>query len=123
MYNTDQYLSFVKGANIIFAQAYYVENTTSSSGFLEIVTFNQDGKNAVSGWKYGNGTVYFFSDFDVPYFNGNFVDVIEDAAKAIVGGTCNPINLTGIAPKKLVKTERYTTYNSKIVKMVVYVWQ
>lgn len=39
-----------------------------------------------------------------------------------IQGTCNPINVTGIAKNKFVKTERYLSYNSSIIKMVVYVW-
>lgn len=38
-------------------------------------------------------------------------------------GTCNPINLSDIVIKNLVKTERYLGYNSSVAKMVVYVWQ
>ena len=121
--NTEQYLSLKVGENIVFAQAYYVENKSSSSNFLQIATFNADQRNALSKWKYGNGTVYFFSDFDVSYFNGNFVDVVKEAANALIEGTCNPINITDIPQKDLVKTERYLTYNSKIVKMIVYLWK
>ncbi|MBI2656066.1 hypothetical protein HYX06_06610, partial [Candidatus Woesearchaeota archaeon] len=58
--NTDQYLKLAVGENIVFVQAYYVENKSEAIGFRQIATFNEDGKNAVSKWKYGNGTVYFF---------------------------------------------------------------
>lgn len=121
--NTDQYLSFVVGENIVFAQAYYVENNSSALNFLQIAAFNADNRNAVSKWKYGNGTIYFFSDFDVSYFNGNFVGIVEEAAKGLIEGTCYPINITGINAKNIVKTERYVNHNSKIVKMVVYLWK
>lgn len=123
--NTDQYLSFAAGDGIVFAQAYYVENKSASANFVQIATFNQDGANAVAKWKYGNGTAYFFSDFDVSYFNGDFVNIVEDAAKSLNEGTCYPINFnsTGLGVKQLVKTERYLSHNSKAVKMVTYVWQ
>mgnify|MGYP001566034036 CR=1 FL=1 len=121
--NTDDYLSFVPGESIVFKQAYYVQNTSGSDSFNQIATFNEDGSNAVSGWSFGNGSVYFFSDFDVSYFNGNFVSLVEDAAQGIAGGTCTPISLAGISPKRLVKTERYLNYDSKVVRMDVYVWQ
>ena len=120
--NTDQYLSLTVGENIVFAQAYYVENITTTA-FNQIATFNKDGENAIAKWKYGNGTVYFFSDFDVSFFNGNFISVIEDLAESLIEGTCYPINLTGISYKKLVKTERYINHNSKVVKMITYIWQ
>lgn len=121
--NTDQYLSLNVGESFTFAQAYYVENTPNAVDFKQIMTFNADQKNALSKWKYGNGTVYFFSDFDVSFFNGDFVGKVEEAVSGFIEGTCNPINTTGIAQNKLVKTERYLNYNSKIVKMVLYLWQ
>lgn len=121
--NTDSYLSFVVGESFVFAQAYYIENTSTSVNFLQIATFNNDQKNALSKWKYGNGTVYFFSDFDVSFFGRNFVGIVQEAVKGLVEGTCSPINVTGISKKKLVKTERYLTYNSEVAKMVVYLWQ
>ena len=115
------------GSKITFVQAYDVENDTSSPvPVLELTTlasFDNDNKNAIAKWKYGNGTVYFFSDFDVSYFNGNFINAIEEAAKGFVEGICAPINVTIAGPKKLVKTERYLSHNSKIVRMVLYVWQ
>ena len=124
---TDKYLTLTPGENIVFRQAYYIENDTSSAtpalGLATIASFNEDNKIAIAKWKYGNGTVYFFSDFDVSNFNGNFVKAVEESAKGIIEGTCNPINLTSLNIKNLAKTERYLNYNSKIVKMVVYVWQ
>lgn len=121
--NSDDFLDLNVGSNIVFAQAYYVENKSEAIGFKQIATFDKDGKNAISKWIYGNGTVYFFSDFDTSFFNGNFVDKIEEAVEALVEGTCTPINISGISAKDIVKIERYLTYNSKIAKMIVYVWQ
>lgn len=121
--NTDQYLALSVGENIVFRQAYYVENTSNSFGFKRIATFNADGKNALSRWQYGNGTVYFISDFDVDFFSGDFIEVVEDAAKALISGTCTPVNETLAKPKNLARTERYLNYNSKVVRMVVYVWE
>ncbi len=121
--NTDEALTLAVGENIVFAQAYYVENRSESSNFLQIATFNSDGANAISKWEYGNGTVYFFSDFDVSAFNGNFAEKVQDTVSSVIETTCSPINLTAITPKNLAKTERYLIYNSKPVKMAVYVWQ
>ena len=120
--NTDQYISFSLGDSFVFAQAYYVNNI-STVNFKQIATFNSDQRNGISKWKYGNGTVYFFSDFDVSYFSGDFVGVVKSGVTGLIEGTCDPINVTGIPQKKLVKTERYLNYNSKVVKMVVYLWQ
>ena len=120
--STDNYLKFTIGQSVVFAQYYNVQNT-SAGNFNAIASFNQSDDNAIARWNYGNGTVYFFSDFDVSSFSGDFVGLVEDAASSLVEGTCNPINITGISLKKLVKTERYLNYNSKVIKMVVYLWQ
>lgn len=121
--NTDESLSLNIGDSLAFAQYYYVQNGTGSSNFLRIATFNQTDDNAIARWQYGNGTVYFFSDFDVSNFNGNFVEIVQNGAGSMTEGTCTSVNMTGISAKDIVKTERYLTYNSKIVKMIVYVWQ
>ncbi|MBS3105716.1 hypothetical protein J4234_05655 [Candidatus Woesearchaeota archaeon] len=124
---TDPYLALTIGENIVFRQSYDVANDTSSAlPALELTTiasFNKDNTNAIAKWKYSNGTVYFLSDFDVSFFSGDFIKIIEDLAKSLIEGTCYPINVTGISKNKLVKAERYLNYNSKIIKMVVYVWQ
>ncbi len=121
--NTDIYLSLTVGQNIVFKQAYYVENTSSSFGFKQISTFNADGRNALSRWQYGSGTAYFFSDFDTSFFSGDFVEVVEDAAKSLISGICTDVNATIANPKNLAKTERYLNYNSEVIRMVVYVWE
>ena len=121
--NADYYLSLSAGQSIVFTQYYFVQSTPASSNFKTIATFNQTDDYAIARWQFGNGTVYFFSDLDVSFFDGDFIAIVEDAASRIIEGTCYPINIAGISQKKLVKTERYLIYNSKIVKMVVYVWQ
>ena len=104
--STDQYLSLTVGQSLVFDQCYRVENSTSATppttDFKIISTFNQTDEKAIARWGYGNGTVYFFSDFDVSDFNGNFVDLVQEAAKSFVESTCNPINITEINLKKLV---------------------
>ena len=122
--NTDPYLTFTVGQSMVFNQYYYAVNNSDSANFRIIGTFNQSDDKAIARWIYGNGTVYFFSDFDVSNFNGNFVNIVQESAKSIVGGTCTEINITNsITPANLVKTERYLNYNSQIVKMVVYAWR
>ena len=125
--STDQYLSLTVGQSLVFDQCYRVENSTSATppttDFKIISTFNKTDEKAIARWGYGNGTVYFFSDFKVTFFSGDFVKIVEDAAKSLISGTCTPINATNAARQKLVKTERYLIYNSKPVKMVVYLWQ
>jgi len=121
--NTDPYLELSIGQSMTFNQYYYVENKSEAVGFKIIATFNNSDDKAIAKWTYGNGTVYFFSDFDVSNFNGDFIGLVEETTKALVQGTCSPINLSIINPKDLVKAERYISYNSRPVKMIVYLWQ
>jgi len=125
--NTYPYLSLSVGQSMVFNQYYYVENDTSAAtparDLIAIATFNQTDDKAISKWKYGNGTLYSFSDFDVSFFSGDFVKIVEDAAQSLIEGTCTAVNITNIKQQKLVKIERYVSYNSKPVKMVVYLWQ
>ncbi|MBI3034844.1 hypothetical protein HYY71_00840 [Candidatus Woesearchaeota archaeon] len=99
-------------------------NPFPAAEFKLIASFNKTPEDyAIATWHYGNGTAYFFSDFDVTEFSGNFLQVVEGLATSFIEGTCNPINASVINKKKLVKTERYLNYKSKIAKMVVYLWQ
>jgi hypothetical protein len=118
----DEFLSFTVGENIIFSQAYYVENQSESQNFTEIVKFNDDNKIAVSRWSYGNGSVFYFSDFDVSFFSGNFVEEITEAIKKWGNFKCNPIDLGNTQYKNFIKLERFLIYNSKPIKMVFYLW-
>lgn len=124
---TDQYLALNVGDKIKFRQGYYVENNTASSlpalGFTRLASFNLTNDMAIAKWQYGNGTVYFISDFDVTYFSGDFIGAVEDTVRGFIEGFCNPINVSNINLKKLAKAERYLGYNSEIVKMVVYIWE
>jgi len=120
--NTDQYLAFTPGQSMIFNQYYYVQNTAAEN-FLTIATFNNTDDRGVAKWNYGNGTVYFLSDFEVTGYPGNFLSLVQSAATGLVQGTCNPINISAISTKKLARIERYLSHNSKLVKMVVYVWE
>lgn len=119
----DDFLSFTVGENIVFRQAYYVENQSDAKNYSEIVKFNQDNKTAVARWSYGNGSVFYFSDFDTSYFSGNFVDKITEAIKKWGNFKCNPINVGNIQYKNFVKIERFVIYNSKPIKMIIYLWQ
>jgi len=107
----------------MFRQAYYVENQSDANNFTEIVKFNNDNKAAIARWTYGSGKVFYFSDFDASYFNGNFVEEVTEAIKKWGNFRCSPINMSNIQYKNLVKIDRFLIYNSKPVKMVLYLWQ
>ena len=117
----DEFLSFNVDENIVFRQAYYVENQSGAKNFTNLVKFNLDNNTAVARWDYGNGSVFYFSDFDVDYFSGNFMDKITQAIKKWGKFQCN-FNISNIKYKNLVPVERYLIYDSKPIKMVLYIW-
>src|SRR3989344_939448 len=109
--NTDPLLDLELNQTITFNQYYFVHNDTppaiitdindndynpvSALGYSILATYNKTPEDeAITRWKYGNGTVYFFSDFDVINFGGNFIEIVQDAAKGLSSGHCTPINLT-----------------------------
>jgi hypothetical protein len=122
---SDEYLAFEVGRSIVFAQAYYTINTSDAQNYKTLVVFNEDDNTAVSKWSYGNGTSYYFSDFDATYFGGNFIREVEDGTKGWVGGRCI-INMSNANINNLAKTSRFLTYNKgnklNIAKMVLYLW-
>jgi hypothetical protein len=119
----DPFLSLSLNDNIVFAQAYYTENQSSSLNHTEIVKFNSDGKNAVSRWSFGNGSVFYFSDFDVTQFNGDFVDIAANGALKWGSFRCSPIDLDNIKYKNLVRLDRFLIHEGKPTRMVLYLWQ
>lgn len=122
---TDEYLTFQVGENIVFSQAYYTVNTSSSQNFKALVRFNEDNNIAISRWNYDNGSVYYFSDFDATYFSGDFAQSVQDATLSWVGGNCI-VNISNAGIINLVKTNRLLTYTNAgrldITKMVLYLW-
>lgn len=128
--NEDDFLSFNTEENITFAQAYYIINDLIPSvNFTRIVKFVHSSfdeeNNAIARWNYGDGTIYYFSDFDGTYFSNSLIESIEDATLGWVGGTCN-INMSNVNVKNLVKTDRLLSYNkagkANIIKMVLHLW-
>jgi len=125
----DEFLTFEESQKIKFSQAYYVINDSiASKNFTRIARFVDplidypEINNAVARWIYVNGSVFFFSDFDADYFKGNFIDIIKSSITNWIKVKCKPINLNNIKYKSLIKIERFLIYNSKPVKMVIYLW-
>ena len=132
----DTFLDFDIGDSLSFNQAFHAVYPSSpadplASNYINISNFNEsdiefidilDNKVAISRWEYGDGNVFFFSDFDATYFAGDFQEVLEASTRKWIGAMCLPINISNINREKLVKTERLLIYNDEMVKMVVYLW-
>lgn len=129
--NTDEYLSFQVRDGLVFDQGFTAKEEGEAANFKDIARFNEsdvefndilNNKIAIARWEYGNGKVFFFSDFDAEYFQGNFLEQVKSAFKRWAGAKCLPIDISNIKRDKLVRIDRILIYNSRIVKMVLYVW-
>lgn len=118
----DPFLAFDYEESIVFKQAYYIENLPSAENFLEIAKFNADSNTALARWDFGDGKAFYFSDFDVSYFDGNFVQEISNAIRKWGNFKCNNIDLSNIDYNNFVNTERFLVYGERPIKMVVYTW-
>ncbi len=128
----DEYTAFSLADNIVFRQAYYIEDVSVGPNLKDIARFNGtdiefndilDNDIALARWPYGSGKVFFFSDFDATYLAGNFKEVLEGAAKKWANAKCLPIDISKVKRQDLVRSDRLLIYNNQIVKMVLYVWQ
>jgi len=113
----DLFLTLKKGDKIAPEDCPYIAGEVT-----EIAEF-PDGKTSIAKWDYGNGSIYYFSDFDVD-FVGNLQGSIKDAFEAsiLVCGKASGISFKGTY-SNLVKTERPLLFESKPAKMVLYMWQ
>lgn len=132
--NEDEFVDFNEGDNIIFTQAYYIEDFSVGADLKDITRFNGtwiefddiklNGDIALARWPVGtnDGKILFFSDFDADYLAGNFQEILEGSAQKFSNAVCLPVNITGLERDNLVKVERIVSYNSDLLKMVLYMW-
>lgn len=115
--NEDLFFSLHIGDTIDPVDCHYVTG--------EITTIAQfpDGKASIAKWQFGNGTIYYFSDFDVSYV-GNLQDNVKEGLESSIVGCGASGNITfEIDYDDVVKTERHVIFKSKPAKMVLYLWQ
>jgi len=77
---------------------------------------------AIAAWDYGNGVAYYLSDFNMQGYD--IQDKAKEAIKARIMkcGKSDSVNVTA-SYGSLIRTDRILAYNSKPVKMVLYLWQ
>lgn len=129
--NEDEFASFNLAENIIFTQAFYVmpdggtilnDIARLNGTHVEFDDIKANGNIAIARWPYGNGRVFFFSDFDTDYFGGDFLAILQNAAKKWANAKCAPINISNLDVDNLVKVDRIVAHNSNLLKMVAYLW-
>jgi len=137
--NEDEFIAFSYADNIIFNQAYWVEDISVGTDLKDIARFNCsfsprtcydeiediaiNGPMALARWPVDDGKILFFSDFDADYLSGNFQEILEGSAQRWANAICLPINISNIERENLVRTDRMVIYKSKLIKMVLYLWQ
>ncbi|MEK6876402.1 MAG: hypothetical protein AABX63_03255, partial [Nanoarchaeota archaeon] len=106
----DLFLTLKKGDKIAPEDCPYI-----SGSVTEIAEF-PGGETSIAKWDYGNGSIYYFSDFDVT-FVGDLQGSIRDAfeASVLICGKASGISFKGTY-NNLVKTERPLLFESKPVK-------
>jgi len=82
---------------------------------------DDQGKASIATWGYGSGRVYYFSDYHGTYDGEEITGIVEVAVQT-------QIDLEGFIQidetfENFVKIERLAVYKSKLVRMVVFVWQ
>ena len=134
--NEDEYLDFEYSAGLIFDQGFTAEDAglappNNAVDFIDIARFNEsdmelddilDNKIAIARWNYGEGKIFFFSDFDTNYLVGDFQKILEASTKKWIGAQCLSIDISNIEREDLVKVDRLLVYKSDVLKMVLYVW-
>jgi hypothetical protein len=127
----DPFIAFNLKENIVFRQAFYVVDDGIGASLKDIARFNEsdiefvdilDNKIALARWPWGEGKIFFFSDFDATYFSGDFQDIVKNSARKWINAICLPLNLSEIQRNSLVKTERFMVYKGDMIKMVLLVW-
>lgn len=115
----DMFLSLDLGTAFEQNECNYITGDTANVN--ELAEFD-DSTTSIGTWPYGSGIAYYFSDFDTIGYD--LQDKVKEAIKGrmIKCGKANSVNVT-VSYKNLIKTERLLVYNSKPVKMVLYIWQ
>lgn len=120
----DSIFDFEIGNTVHFDATHHFEE---GLGSIETISVFPNGWVAISKFKYGQGLVYHFADFDAGY-NGfekshkdDFGQIVKEGIKKEILG-CKSFDLSNIKAKNLVKIERILNYESEVVKMVLYLW-
>jgi hypothetical protein len=116
----DLFLSFNPGDVIEPNNCPYISGDVTTIGQFP------NGTISIAKWNYGNGRVFYFSDFNAKFLDEKekFQERVKDAIESsiLVCGKTNNIGLGNINYKSLVKTERFVIFDSKTAKMVLYLW-
>jgi hypothetical protein len=138
--NTDPYLTLELGEWLLPEEIPYVDDTYIPTGnefdavdYITIAEY-EDNTDGISRWKYGNGTIYYFSDFfirqhnlpiNLPVIVGNAMREIIIQIGGSIGSEAFTIMLSqGVdgGEKNVVSIRRYVTYENKEAILLFKLW-
>ncbi len=128
----DQYLDLEIGDTMNCSDGYAVDSSyvgdPNASNFQILAEYDNSGETAIASWEYGNGTVYYFCNFQTEFNNGGETDfqyILYDASERFVqinhfGGN---ISMENVQRDNVVKMIRLVNYKGEPISMVVYAWE
>ena len=113
----DLFLKFDIGESLEHNDCDYI------TGDVTTIAKLSDGTKTITTWNYGKGSVYYFGDFSTKYLGSEelYKDVIKDAIKKRIP-ECRGFEKVDMEYDNLVKVERFVIFNSKLAKMILYLW-
>ena len=83
---------------------------------------DETGLSGIATWKFGNGTVFYFSNFTF-FGSGNMKDEVIKTIRYNIIGKCSSMNFNDAGEEILVKIERLCLIENKVRTMGVYSWK
>ena len=129
----NQYLNLSTGNILNCSEDYNViefsgTGNYNTTNYQTIAEFDESENDAIARWNYGNGTVYYFCDFESYVNNGSdfseFIDKIDEATETYTQYNFfnGSISIDNIEANNLVRISRIINFKGRPIIMEVYIW-
>lgn len=115
----EEYLDLYIGDLISFDATPQIE---AGTGSMAIANYSINS-SAIVRTDFGSGTAYYLPSFSGIRGASLVEEILLQTLEMLVTGRCTDIDLESLDHNKLIKTERFMAFDSRIIKMVVYLWQ
>ncbi|MBN2566631.1 hypothetical protein JXB02_00925 [Candidatus Woesearchaeota archaeon] len=115
----DPFVDLSVGSSVRFTGCPHIEG---GDGLIAGFLYNESHA-AIASWRYGNGWVYYFSDFSLQGQNGSLPSLGEELVMGLSDGRCTQPDYASLDPDNLISSTRFITHRADILKMVVYLWR
>jgi hypothetical protein len=121
------YINFTALRDIRFYTTNYMARTNASQNYRAVANYS-DGTPAISSWDFGNGKVFYFSDWN----NAQGDDILADVYQTVLStsaGRCQNLSVSSdyedisMVPRFVVLRSPAKNASADIIKMEVYAWQ